>query len=351
MNLRLFCLCAAFLAAPPLFARKKTDVIVMKNGDHITCEIKGMDSDTLYISVDYILSTLSVDWSKVHHIESNQLFMVKTQDGLVYSGTLSMAETPGGRPMKIEVLETPEKKATLEKGQIRRLDETSDNFWRRFNGEIGAGFTYSKGNQSTQYSLSSDVLYPRERWNAGASYNSNLTSNSGASTSTRNEVSVTARRLLRWNNWYYSGLADFLQSSEQGIQLQSTFGGGIGRYIKNTDHTTITVLGGFAWQQINYQKAIVPANSESVTSGLIGANLNLFYFNKTTLSVSAQVLPAISDPGRVHYTLNASYYVKLWSNLKWNITMYGNWDTHPPPGFSGSDYGSSSGLSWTFGNR
>jgi hypothetical protein len=31
--------------------------------------------------------------------------------------------------------------------------------------------------------------------------------------------------------------------------------------------------------------------------------------------------------------------------------MYGNWDNRPPPGFASSDYGSSSGVSWTFGNH
>jgi hypothetical protein len=41
----------------PLHAREKSDVIVMKNGDKITCEVKGLASDTLYISVDYILNT------------------------------------------------------------------------------------------------------------------------------------------------------------------------------------------------------------------------------------------------------------------------------------------------------
>jgi hypothetical protein len=43
--------------------------------------------------------------------------------------------------------------------------------------------------------------------------------------------------------------------------------------------------------------------------------------------------------------------VKLWSKLNWNISFYGNWDNRPPPRFSGSDYGSSSGLSWSFGNQ
>jgi hypothetical protein len=71
---------ASLLAVSKLTAREKSDVIVMKNGDKITCEVKGLSSNTLYISVDYILNTLSVDWTKVDHIESKQMFLVKTQN-------------------------------------------------------------------------------------------------------------------------------------------------------------------------------------------------------------------------------------------------------------------------------
>ncbi len=37
---------------------------------------------------------------------------------------------------------------------------------------------------------------------------------------------------LAWNNWFYAGDASFLQSSVQEISLQTTVGGGIGRYLK-----------------------------------------------------------------------------------------------------------------------
>lgn len=41
----------------------------------------------------------------------------------------------------------------------------------------------------------------------------------------------------------------------------------------------------------------------------------MFAFNKTTMSVSANLLPALSEPGRVQFNLNAWYYVKLWGKL------------------------------------
>lgn len=352
MNIRICCLLlSGFLGASLLSAREKTDVIMMKNGDRVTCEIKGLDSDTLYISVDYILSTLSVNWAKVDHVESKQLFIVKTQDGMVYSGTLSTPPTTGGRPIHIEILEPPAEKVGIEKSQIIKMDETSTNFWQRFNGDIGTGVSYSKGNQSTQYSLNSDIAYPRERWSVGASYNSTLTSSTGTSASLRNELNFNGQRLLKWNNWYYTGIVNFLQSTEQGIQLQTGLGGGIGRFVANNNHAKISLIGGFAWQRINYQQRILTAATQDVDSALLGAEVKLFYFNKTRLGVTTYLLPALSEPGRVHYSLNTSYYVKLWSNLTWNISFYGNWDNRPPPGFSGSDYGTTSGFSWTFGNQ
>ena len=95
MKLRVICFLITILVTP-LQAREKSDVIIMTNGDKITCEVKSLSSSTLYISVDYILNTLSVDWMKVDHIESKQMFLVKTRDGTVYKGTLSTPKSSRG---------------------------------------------------------------------------------------------------------------------------------------------------------------------------------------------------------------------------------------------------------------
>jgi hypothetical protein len=93
------------------------------------------------------------------------------------------------------------------------------------------------------------------------------------------------------------------------------------------------------------------AASENVTSAWISGQAKLYRFDRTSLVVTASLLPALSDPGRVHFNLNTSYYIKIWGKFNLNLSFYGNWDTQPPPGFSGSDYGTSAGLNWTFGNR
>ena len=129
----------------------------MKNGDRMTGEIKGLDQDTLYVSLSYVISTLSVDWTKVARLESKQLFIVKTQDGSVYTGSLKMAETAEGRPVQIQEVNTPKKELTIESSRLVQMTETSEKFWQRFNGGVNTGITYSKGNQATQYNLGSEA--------------------------------------------------------------------------------------------------------------------------------------------------------------------------------------------------
>jgi len=348
MAMRTVILSYVLLLVTPLFARESTDVIVMKNGDRLTGEIKGLNAGVLYMSMEYILGTSSVQWSRVAHLESKQLFLVKTEDGSVYSGRLKTPKAPGARPVEIEIAETSGKEVVVESSRIVQMDMTSKKFFQRFNGTVNTGIIYSKGNQSTQYSLGSQVTYPREHWAAGLSYNSSLSASTGASTSTRNQLDVDYFRLLRWNNWFYEGLGTFLQSSEQGITRQGTYGGGIGRYLKNTNSARISLLAGFAGQNTDYTQATA---SQSLAAGLIAANLQFFRFNKTNGNLAAAFLPDISEPGRVKFNMNASYYIKLTGNLSWNVSFYGNWDNRPPDGLPGSDYGSSSGLSWTFGNR
>ncbi len=72
MNIRTFILSSTLLVGAPLFARENTDVLVMKNGDRMTCQGKGLDAGVLYVSFDYMDGTTSVQWSKVARLESKR---------------------------------------------------------------------------------------------------------------------------------------------------------------------------------------------------------------------------------------------------------------------------------------
>jgi hypothetical protein len=99
MNIRVVFLISALVLTTPVFARTKTDVLAMKNGDRMTCQVKGLDEGVLYVSFDYIDGTASVQWSKVARLQSDQLFIVKTEDDSVYTGKLNTPDTrwPAGK--------------------------------------------------------------------------------------------------------------------------------------------------------------------------------------------------------------------------------------------------------------
>ena len=335
------------------WARPAKDVLVMKNGDRLTCEVKSLEAGVLKVNLDYVDGTVSVDWRTVARVESNYLFIVTLQNGSLYSARLISPDTVGENAVKLEIQDEHTNESHLvDKAQVVRITQTSDSFLQRLSGSITMGATYSKGNNATQYNFGSELIYQRTRWGLGVRYNSNLSSNTGAVTSTRNQVDFGAYRTLAWTNYFAGAIGSLLQSSVQGIHLQTSMGFGLGRYFKNTDRFRFWVLTGAGWQGTTYATSIVNEPARNVGVAVISTNLEAFAFKKTRLALTATLFPALTaQRGRFFYKTNATYYLKLFGKIDWNLSFYGSWDTQPPPQFPGSDYGSTTGLSWTFGNK
>ena len=65
MNIRVVIFTCMVLFSSSLFAREKTDVIVMKNGDRLTCEIKGLSAGVLSVKLTYVQGTVGLEWAQV----------------------------------------------------------------------------------------------------------------------------------------------------------------------------------------------------------------------------------------------------------------------------------------------
>jgi len=342
--------CLLFLASSNP-GQEKADIVEMKNGDRLTCEIKGLSGGVLYLSLDYIDGTVSVNWSKVARIESTRQFIVRTDSGIVHTGTISMLRAAGSQVTSLEVVDSPGKQVVFDTAEVTTVERTSRRFWKRLNGDISLGLNYSKGNNSTQYNLTTSVEYPTERWSAYVTLNSTLTSNSGSRTSTWNQLDLGYSRLMRQRNYFYTGIASFLQSSERSIDLQTTLGGGVGHYFTNTSRSRVSLVGGIAWQKTRYNDPANGLGTEDELAAMVVGEARFFRFKKASLDLKAAVLPSISEPGRYYSKLNQTLKLKLFGDLTWNFSVYGSWDSRPPRGLSGSDYGTSTGLGWTFGNK
>jgi hypothetical protein len=342
---------AASLAGPAL-ARAKTDVLVMKNGDRITCEVKGLDGGILRAELPYVDGTIAINWLQVARLDSTALFLIQLQDGSTYSGRVITPETLPDAPVKFEIEEaTTSKSVAVEKSDVAEMKQTSDSIRHRFDSGISLGAQYSKGNDTTQYNLAWDLGYQAVRWGGEVRYNSNLSSSTGAQAATRNQLDFNGYHLMSRKNNFWAGSVGYLQSSVQGIERQVTMAGSVGRYLKNTNRVEWIALGGLGWQRNHYEGDTTVQPVQDIGVAVFSSTLKTYVFKKTRLDLTASFAPALTDPGRNFIKTNLSYYLKLFGKIDWDLSFYGNWDTRPPMNFQGSDYGTSIGLRYSFGNR
>ena len=111
---------------------------------------------------------------------------------------------------------------------------------------------------------------------------------------------------------------------------------------------------GSRWQNTNYSPTEESEGTQDILALLVNSSLRVVTFSKTNLDVTVSALPALSEPGRFFFNTNASFYVKLWSNLTYNLSFYGSWDTRPPATYTPATTASApdwDGASATAGRR
>src|SRR3981081_1569635 len=76
----LIVLCSVCLAQT-CFAKNKDDVIVMKNGDRLTGEIKQLDHGLLYFKSSYMNGSVQLDWNEVATLQTKDPFITTLTSG------------------------------------------------------------------------------------------------------------------------------------------------------------------------------------------------------------------------------------------------------------------------------
>src|SRR5579872_3867019 len=79
------------LLTPARAFAQKVDVVTLKNGDHLTCEIKKLDQGRLTVSTD-ALDKVVVYWQDVGAVTSPREFEVTLASGDKYYGALGTSQ-------------------------------------------------------------------------------------------------------------------------------------------------------------------------------------------------------------------------------------------------------------------
>jgi len=331
-------------------ARERKDVLQFTNGDRITCEIMRLDKGLLYVRLPYARGEVGFDWSQIAHVESAEMFVVVDKTGKRYTGTLqkvAVANAPGEpEEMKVQVMGSATSQVISGRSVVE-IDRTDTGFWQNLHGDLNGGLSYSKQQSRTQFSFQSNSLFQRTKWSMAANYQINF-SGGGNLSNLRNDLQLNGARQLRSPRNFYMGLAEFLQSNEQQLNLRTTLGGAVGHVFSQTNNSFINGYGGVIYNHERYSSQATVGRTGDSAEAVFGTQMNFFRFRATDIVATAQLYPSLTDLGRVRFDLNTSMKLRIAKRLDWTFGFYLNSDSRPPQNLPKSDYGSTSGLSWRY---
>jgi putative salt-induced outer membrane protein YdiY len=333
----LLCIC------PPVDAARR-DVIVMKNGDRFTGEIKKLDKGQLYVDLEYVAGkTIALDWLEVERLETTARWRVGLDDGTRMTGLIDKvpANEAPGEDFRIEEAGS---KAQVSGPEVVEISLQKQSFWRQLKGSVNLGQSYTSGNSQSQLDVTANAQYVTTNYLAQGQFSSSISGAPGAEKTQRFELSFAGGRFLSRNSLLF-GVADFLTSTQQSLDLRTTLGGAYGRYIKRTNRTELLPFAGLAFTRERYDpSAGLDPNQQSV-EGLLGVNYTTAQFNKVLFKNAVQVYPSISNAGRIRASVNSSLTLKLSHGFDLTFGFWDDFDSKPPVNAKRNELG----VSTTFG--
>jgi len=332
-GLMLFALASAALA-------QKTDVIVMFNGDHVTGEIKTYATGRLSVETD-IGSDLSLKWNRITSITSDKQFEVETTDGTYHYGGLAPS-TPPGRLVVVADGQSKE----LEFLDVVRISPIAQTFWRRWDGSLDLGFNYTQASAIVQLNLNANAIFRRPTFAATAALNTFFSSQNGVPSSQRANFSLGYQKFLK-DRWLVAGFGGLDRNLDLGINLRVTIGAGYGRYFVQTNRTSFAGLLGLS---LDHEDPVSGTSSYEVAA-VLGAQFSTFTYDfpKITVNSTLQVLPYLTDSGRVRVEFNVQAKREIVRDFYLSLSVFESFDSRDPSTQQAkNDWGPVLSLGWTF---
>ena len=326
-------------------AKNVDDVVVLKNGDRLTGEIKGLQGGELRVKSDYMAEAVRLDWARVERLESKSVFMIWLVDGKLVTNVIRLL--PGNSSEIANfVIGNADQSIKVHQLDVIRITPADRQFWKRLEGSIDFGFSFTSGNDQYQTQLSATTTYRTGDHSYTASVDSAFSGQTEGTSLTRNQFSFDYRKQIS-PRWYVGGLFDLLRSDQQSLNLRTSVGGLVGRNVVRTENTRLSVFGGVVGTRENYSESIGTPKTTNADA-IVGADFATFRFNSTDISSRFSLFPSLTTPGRQRMQVTSDLRIKIVKDLWWGFHLYENFDSKPPVRADKNDLGVSTSLGWKF---
>jgi hypothetical protein len=229
---------------------------------------------------------------------------------------------------------------------VIRIAPADRRFWKQLEGSIDFGFNFTSGNDQYQTQLAATTTYRTGDHSFTASIDSAFSGQTDGTNLTRNQFNFDYRKQLT-SRWYFGGLFDLLRSDQQSLKLRTSVGALIGRNIKQTERTRLSIFGGVVGTRENYSESVGKPKSTN-GDAILGADFVTFRFNRTDIRSRLSLFPSLTTPGRTRLQATSDLRIKVVKDLWWGFHIYENFDSKPPVRADKNDLGVSTSLGWKF---
>lgn len=333
---------AAMLALFPLHAFAiNTDVVIFKNGDRLTGELKSLERAQLRFKTD-ATGTISIEWGDVAFLSSTQNIQAETISGVRYFGTLTKSETD-----RTLVIVTSRGPIELEDDRVVKLTPIDEEGWRGWDIDVSAGYNFTSANAVTSFNVGASASHRTRTRIIGATFSSVISDSSDSETSQRENLGFNFTR-LRADRWLNSTNLDFTRNDELGIQLRTSLGAGIGRILTQSNRSQFIVEGGLKLSQENLID--VEDDTTSIESyGLVVWDWYRYDSPEWDLSTDFELIPSITEWGRVRAEFSTKVKWEIVGDLFWLVELYDSFDSAPQTeGAANHDYGVITSVTYDF---
>jgi hypothetical protein len=330
--------CAVSVSA---LAAPKTDVVILKNGDHLTGEIKSLQRGILKLSTDS-MGTVSIQWDDVASLQSDQNIQVETRDGVRFLGNLT-----GDSQADAIALKLPGERVELPILEVVLMSPIESKGLSRLNGNITAGFNFTQASNIRQGNFGLNLNFRTELRNLRFSANAANSGSDSTVTSERADVTYQFNRLWA-DRWFTTGVGSLTQNDELGIDLRTSVGAGGGRYLIQSNQTMLSLEGGIMLSRENLAGEASAADTVEAYGAL---RWDWFRYDSPVLDLSSnlEVYPNLSDTGRVRGDFDIRLRWEVIEDLFWELKFYDSYDNRPGTvGASENDYGITTSLGYSF---
>ena len=321
------------------------DVVVMKNGDRLTGEIRELQSGELRIKPGYMAISAQLDWSRVDQIDSKTTFFIYLVSGKLFTSVMRLLPSNTNDVANF-VIGEGDQAVRVHQYEVIRILPVETGVLKRLEGSVDLGVSYTSGNDQYQTDLSGTATYRKGDHSYTAAISSSFSGQPKGESSKRNQFTFDYRKQLT-RRYFAAGILDLLQSDQQSLSLRTSVGGALGRNIKQTERTRLSAYGGVAVTRENYSALLGQPRSTNAEA-LTGLDLASFRFSKTDIRSRFTLFPSLTTPGRMRMQATADIRFKIVRDLWWGFHLYENYDSKPPVRADKNDLGVSSSLGWKF---